>query len=82
MQPDGALVYDLCTELSITHNVSDAMFARAKAILSDQQIVDLMTLSGTYVTVAMMLATGREATPDGSTPLPMLASGTTAPVTR
>jgi len=72
LQPDEAAVYDLCTELSTTHAVSDATFARAKDVLTDQQIVDLVTLSGTYVTVAMMLATGAEGTPDGSTPLPDL----------
>ena len=77
MQPDEALVYDLCMELSTTHDLSDATFARAKTLLSDQQIVDLVTLSGTYVTVAMMLATGHEPTPDGSTPLPVRAE--TAP---
>ncbi len=74
MQPDEAAVYDLCTELAATHAVSDATFAQAKAVLSDQQVVDLVTVSGTYVTVAMMLAAGREGTPDGSTPLPDLAA--------
>jgi 4-carboxymuconolactone decarboxylase len=80
MAPDEAVVYDLCTELSTLHDISDATFARAKTIMTDQQIVDLVTLSGTYVTVAMMLAAGREGAPDGSTPLPALAA--TAPLTR
>ena len=75
MQPDEAAVYDLCTEVSTTHAVSDAAFTRAKAFLNDQQVVDLVTLSGTYVTVAMLLATGREGTPDGSAPLAPLPSG-------
>lgn len=74
MQPDEAAVYDVCMELSTTHALSDATFAEAKKILSDQQVVDLVTLSGTYVTVAMLLATGKEGTPDGSTPLPVLAA--------
>lgn len=80
MQPDEAVVYDLCMELSTSHDISDATFARTKAIMTDQQIVDLVTLSGTYVTIAMLLAAGREGTPDGSTPLPALAA--TAPLTR
>ena len=70
MQPDEAATYDLCVELSTTHALSDATFARARAVLTDQQVVDLVTVSGTYVTVAMMLAAGREGTPDGSTPVP------------
>ncbi len=77
MQPDEAVVYDLCTELSIKHELSDATFARARHIMSDQQIVDLVTISGAYVLVAMQLATGKEATPDGSTPLPPMPAGWT-----
>lgn len=72
MQPDEAAVYDVCVELSTTRALSDATFARAKAVLTDQQVVDLVTVSGTYVTVAMMLATGKEGTPDGSMPVPEL----------
>ena len=73
MQPDEAAVYDVCMELSTTHVLSDATFARAKQVLTDQQIVDLVTVSGTYITVAMVLAAGKVATPDGSTPLQPLA---------
>lgn len=69
MQPDEALVYDFCMELSTTHRVSDATFARAKALLSEQQIVDLIAVSGTYVTVAMMLEAGQEPAPGGAAPL-------------
>ena len=72
MQPDEALVYDLCMELATSHQVSDATFARAQALLTDQQIVDLVTVFGNYGTIAMLLATGREPTPDGSMPLPVL----------
>lgn len=73
MQPDEAAVYDLCMELSTRHAVSDETFAEARKYLDDQQIVDLVTLSGTYVTVAMLLAAGNEPTPDGSRPLAPLA---------
>jgi 4-carboxymuconolactone decarboxylase len=73
MQPDEAAVYDLCMELSTRHEASDATFNEAKKYLSDQQIVDLVAVSGSYVTVAMLLATGQEPTPDGSRPLPPLA---------
>ena len=69
MQPDEALVYDFCMELSTTHRVSDATFARARALMSEQQIVDLIAVSGTYVTVAMILEAGQEPAPGGQTPL-------------
>ena len=65
MKPDEALVYDFVTELTTDHKVSDATFARAKELLSEQQIVDLTTISGTYVTVAMLLAMAEEGVPAG-----------------
>ncbi len=74
MQPDEAAVYDLCMDLSTRHAVSDQALAEARKHLDDQQIVDLVTVSGTYVTVAMLLATGEEPTPDGSKPLQPMAA--------
>lgn len=69
MQPDEAVVYDFCMELSTGHAVSDPTFARAREVLTDQQIVDLISVSGTYVTVAMLLNAAREPAPGGQTPL-------------
>ena len=77
MQPDEAVVYDVCVELSTKHELSEATFARAKQLMSEQQIVDLVTVSGTYVLVAMQLAAGNEGTPDGSTPLAAMPVGWT-----
>jgi 4-carboxymuconolactone decarboxylase len=65
MQADEAIVYDFVTELMATHRVSDATFARAKQILGEQQLVDLTTVAGTYVTVAMVLAMAEESVPPG-----------------
>ena len=45
--------------------------------MSEQQVVDLVTVSGTYVLVAMQLAAGQEGTPDGSTPLAPMPAGWT-----
>jgi 4-carboxymuconolactone decarboxylase len=77
MQADEAVVYDLCVELATTHEVTDATFARARQLMSEQQIVDLVTVSGTYVLVAMQLAAGKEGTPDGSSPLAPMPAGWT-----
>lgn len=68
MKPDEAVVYDFVTELTTTHQISDATFARAKQILGEQQVVDLTTLAGTYVTVAMVLAMAEEGVPAGKEP--------------
>jgi len=56
MQADEAAVYDFCMELSTAHHVTDATFERTRAFLTDQQIIDLIAVSGIYVTVAMMLS--------------------------
>ena len=55
MKPDEAVVYDFCTELSTKHVVTDDTWKRAREAFSDQQIADLIAVSGAYVTVAMML---------------------------
>ena len=65
MQPDEAIVYDLCMELSTKHEISDETFARAKRMFTEQQIVDLIATSGTYVTVAMILAAAEAGVPPG-----------------
>ncbi|PUE33453.1 carboxymuconolactone decarboxylase family protein [Limnohabitans sp. Jir72] len=69
MAADEEVVYELCMTLMKSHEVSDALFNKAKKVLSDQQIVDLVAVSGTYVTVAMLLAIGQEMPPEGK-PLP------------
>jgi 4-carboxymuconolactone decarboxylase len=60
MQADEAAVYDLCMELSTKHEVSEPVFNRARAIFSEQQLVDLVAVSGTYVTAAMFLKNAAE----------------------
>jgi len=65
MADDEALVYDFVTELTTTHKVSDATWARAKTAFNDQQIVDLTAVAGNYVMVAMLLAMAEESTPPG-----------------
>jgi 4-carboxymuconolactone decarboxylase len=68
MQADEAIVYDFVSELMATHRVSDATFARARQILGEQQVVDLTSVAGTYVTIAMLLAMAEEGVPPGKEP--------------
>jgi 4-carboxymuconolactone decarboxylase len=68
MQADEAVVYDLLTEYWNAHAVSDATFKRARAIFTEQQIVDLTVISGGYAMVAMLLAVANEGVPAGKTP--------------
>ena len=69
MQPDEEAVYDVSMELSIRHEISDELFAKAKSILGEQPLVDLVAVNGTYVLVAMLLALAEESVPAGK-PLP------------
>jgi 4-carboxymuconolactone decarboxylase len=68
MQDDEAAVYDLCMELSTTHQVSDATYRRAAALFTEQQIVDLVSVSGTYVSLAMLMNATNQSVPQGVTP--------------
>jgi 4-carboxymuconolactone decarboxylase len=68
MQPDEAAVYDFCMELSTTHEVSDATFRKTRELFSEQQVIDLIAVSGTYITAAMMANTAEEQVPAGKTP--------------
>ena len=74
MKPDEAIVYDVCMDMSTKHAIGDDLFARAKAALGEQQLVDLIAISGTYVTVAMLLSLGEENSPaDKPVPFPETA---------
>jgi 4-carboxymuconolactone decarboxylase len=68
MAADEAVVYDFVTELTTKHEVSDETFQRAKQLLGEQQVVDLTAVTGTYVTIAMMLAMAEEGVPPGKDP--------------
>jgi len=66
MKADEAAVYDLCMEISTTHKVVDATYARAARVLNEQQLVDLLTLSGTYATLAMVMNGFEQELPPGT----------------
>lgn len=68
MAEDEAVVYDFVTELTTARKVSDATYARAKRVFSDQQIVDLTAVTGNYVMVAMLLAMSETTVPPGKEP--------------
>jgi 4-carboxymuconolactone decarboxylase len=68
MQTDEAAVYDLSMDLATNHVVSDASFKKAREVFSDQQIVDLITVSGVYITLAMLSNPAEDLTPGGKTP--------------
>ena len=68
MGPEEEVVYDFVTDLTTKQMVSDALFDRAKTLLGEQQVVDLTAVTGTYVSVAMMLAMAEQGVPADKEP--------------
>jgi 4-carboxymuconolactone decarboxylase len=66
MKEDETLVYEFCTTLHRRHFVDDALFARAKAVLGEQGVVDLIGVSGYYTLVSMVLNVAEVPLPAGS----------------
>jgi 4-carboxymuconolactone decarboxylase len=73
MQPDEAIVYDVVTELLNKRQLPDDTFSKAKQILGEQQVVDLVAVTGFYVMVSSVIIAGRIAIPNnGPAPMPVL----------
>ena len=68
MQKDEEIVYNFCTELLNTTQVSDATFNATKAALGERGMVDLVGVMGWYHTVSMLLNLDRYPLPAGSQP--------------
>ena len=68
MAADQEAIYQFCVELSLNHVVADATFDRVRSLLGEQQTVDLIVLSGTYVMVSMLLNAGEVAVPNNGAP--------------
>jgi 4-carboxymuconolactone decarboxylase len=73
MQADEAIVYEVVTELLNKRQLSDETFGKAKQILGEQQVVDLVAVTGFYVMVSAVVIAGRIAIPNGApAPMPVL----------
>lgn len=70
MQDDEAAVYDFCTQLHRTQNVSDEVFQRAVLLFGEQGVMDLIATCGYYTAVSMTLNVAQVRPPDG-VPLPL-----------
>jgi 4-carboxymuconolactone decarboxylase len=68
MQSDEAVVYDVVTEILNKRQLSDDTFAHAKQILGEQQVVDLVAVTGFYVMVSAVVIAGRIEIPNGGAP--------------
>ncbi len=69
--PSLALVYDVATMLTQSHDLDDALYARAVAGLGERGLIELITTVGFYGMLALLLKSTRAQLPDGvSPPLP------------
>ena len=68
MQKDEEVVYNFCSELLNTKQVSDATYNAARDAVGERGIVDLIGVMGWYHTVSMLLNTDRYPLPEGTQP--------------
>jgi 4-carboxymuconolactone decarboxylase len=68
MQPDEEVIYNFCTELLDTKQVSDKNFEATKAKLGEKGLVDLVAVMGYYHFVSMTLNVDRYPLPAGAKP--------------
>jgi len=65
MKRDETAVYEFCTQLHRTRQVSDANYRRAAALFGEQGVMDLIGASGYYTLVSMTLNVAQVAVPAG-----------------
>jgi 4-carboxymuconolactone decarboxylase len=68
MDPDETIVYNFCTELLKTHQVTDATYKATVDRFGEKGAVDLIGTMGYYNLVSMLLNTDRYPLPDGAKP--------------
>lgn len=74
MDADQAAVWQFCTELHRTRQVSDAAYAAVRDRFGERGVVDLIAVSGYYVAVAMTLNVAQVPLPPG-VPAPLRPHG-------
>ncbi|HWE48881.1 MAG TPA: carboxymuconolactone decarboxylase family protein [Bryobacteraceae bacterium] len=68
MQPDEEAIYNFCTELQTTRQVSDATFKAVVDKFGERGAVDLIAVQGYYNFVSMVLNVDKYPLPDGVAP--------------
>ena len=68
MAEDEATVYAFCTETLGNGSVCDATYARAKALLGEQGIIDLVAICGYYSLIGLAMNVARTPLPEGVKP--------------
>jgi 4-carboxymuconolactone decarboxylase len=66
MSPDEATMFDFCTQLLSTRQVSDTNFKAAKALIGERGIVEIVGLMGQYTGLTMLFVVDRYPVPAGA----------------
>ena len=66
MSPDEATMYDFCTQLLSTRQVSDTNFKAAQALIGERGIVEIVGLMGQYTGLTMLFVVDRYPVPPGA----------------
>jgi len=65
MTADEATMYDFCSQLLSTRQVSDANFKAAAALIGERGIVEIVSLMGQYTGLTMLFVVDRYPVPTG-----------------
>jgi 4-carboxymuconolactone decarboxylase len=68
MLEDEEIVYDFCTELQRNRSVSDATYARTRAKIGEEGIVEAASIQGFYALLAMTMNVARTPLAAGAQP--------------
>jgi 4-carboxymuconolactone decarboxylase len=63
---DEATIYEFCTQLLSTRQVSDTNFKAAKALIGERGIVEIVGLMGQYTGLTMLFVVDRYPVPAGA----------------
>lgn len=66
--PSEALVYDVTSEIVYGRALSDDLYGRVVDALGEAGVIELVTLVGFYVAIAVLLVAHDVETPDGAAP--------------
>lgn len=69
MSSDETLIYEFCSELLATGQVSDAPYENVKARWGERGVVDLTATVGYYCVASLVLNVARHPLPEGAVPL-------------
>ncbi len=73
MSADEAIIYDFCSELLVTGQVSDAPYEQVKARWGEKGVVDLTATVGYYCVASLVLNVARHPLPEGAVALKPLS---------